>query len=77
VHGLSLEKAKQLVDRLPFVQQMADGRTVAVMDWFDTLTAQEQDTLKEVGPSLLGKNSNADGQELLINAQLFPVHKPR
>jgi hypothetical protein len=77
VHGLSLEKAKQLVDRLPFGQQMADGRTVAVMDWFDTLTAQELDTLKEVGPSLLGKNSNADGQDLLINAQLFPVRKPR
>jgi hypothetical protein len=62
---------------LPFLQQTADGTTVAVMDWFDTLTAQELDTLKEVGPSLLAKNSNADGPELLINAQLFPVRKPR
>ena len=73
VQGLSVEKARQIAARLPFVDRTSDGRTVGVTRVFDGLTDQELKTLKEVGPSLLTKSSDADGREILINAQLYPV----
>jgi hypothetical protein len=62
----------RLSERLPFMQRTTDGRTVGVTQVFDTLTGQELETLKAVGSSLVAK-SDADGRELLINAQLFLV----
>jgi hypothetical protein len=47
-----------------------DGSTVIVTDAFDKLSDQDRATLNEVGPSLLRQ---ADGHDVVINAQIFPV----
>jgi hypothetical protein len=70
---MSYEDRIRLLNRLPFLQRTSDGLLIQVTGAVDALTAQELDTLKEVGPSLLVKSAEPDSRDLLINAQIFPV----
>jgi hypothetical protein len=73
LQGMSYEDRIRLLNRLPFLQRTSDGLLIQVTGAVDALTAQELDTLKEVGPSLLVKSAEPDSRDLLINAQIFPV----
>jgi hypothetical protein len=55
---------------IPFAKQCDNGRRVLFTGTFDALSDDEMDRLKAFGPSLFTKS---DGNEVLINAQLFPV----
>jgi Dolichyl-phosphate-mannose-protein mannosyltransferase len=72
---MNLEKTKPqeketFRNSIPFAKQCDNGRRVLFTGTFDALSDDEMDRLKAFGPSLFTKS---DGNEVLINAQLFPV----
>ena len=55
---------------IPFAKQCDNGRRVLFTGTFDALSDDEMDRLTKFGPSLFTKSG---GNDVLINAQLFPV----
>jgi hypothetical protein len=72
VDGLDQTAVTQLLAaiRRGYTVRCQDGTMVIVTDVFSKLSDEDRAILKEIGPSLL---KQADGHDVVINAQIFPV----
>ena len=70
IEKLTPQEQETFRNSIPSVKQCADGRRVLFTGTFDALADDELDRLKAFGPTLFTKSG---GNDVLINAQLFPV----